>query len=132
MPPTVPVCCGEINPPTELNPGSRGAFCRKLSIAPVGSASANIPTPPLTTVFVDPFGDQAKPIFGCAAIAVTEGNAVCNPDVIAVFTGCRDWPKAPGVSLWKQLIWHTGLDRWSSLRLRVSFRLLVTLTSSEP
>src|SRR5580704_16393533 len=128
----MPVCCGAMKPLKELNWGSRGAFCRKLSIAPVGIASANIPTPPRITVFVDPFGDQAKPIFGCAAIAVTDGNAVCNPEVMAVFTGCVDCPKAPGVNLWKQLSWHTGLERWSNLTLRVSFRLLVTRMSSDP
>ncbi len=55
--------------------GSSGAFCRKLSIAPVGRASENTPNPPRRTVFCDPPGDQAKPIFGCQADAVTEGKA---------------------------------------------------------
>ena len=105
----------------------------KLSMAPVGSASAKMPTPPRMTVARRPAnGDHAKPIFGCATTAVTEGKAVCCPVTIALFTGTFTSivPSGPA-RCWKQLVWQTGLDRCSRRTLSVSFRLLLTRMSSD-
>ena len=92
-----------------------------------------MPTPPRRTVARRPAnGDHAKPIFGCATTAVTEGKAVCCPVTIALFTGAFTSivPSGPA-RCWKQLVWQTGLDRCSRRTLSVSFRLLLTRMSSD-
>ena len=69
------------------NDGSLGALSRMESIASEGMASLKIPMPPRITVFFDPRGEYAKPIFGSYTTPVTEGNAVCCPVEIAWLTG---------------------------------------------